>query len=255
VNWWNTTNEGSKTFDEDAFLAQLVFFHPRNDAVGRYKWWGDQAAGAATQYGGNALVAYGGALRNSAITEVPIWRVESASRILVAGPDGIAVVDQITASRTPTTVIDADTLARSGKYLKAGKALPYVGGALAIGGAGWDQWRDDAKNPDLSTTDRAGRAVGVGTYVGGASIAGATIGTMILPVGGTAAGLVVGAGVGLLAGAAASSWTPAKEFAADAGQWTANAAVDSYHWTGDRIDDIGDGLKSVSKHIPDLNPF
>jgi hypothetical protein len=187
-----------------------------------------------------------------------MWNVHSASRLLVAGPQGVVVVDRLVATRGTQTVIDADTWSKAAKYGKAGKAIPFVGGAISVGSAGWDQWRDDASNPNLTTTDRVGRSVGVGTYVGGAAIAGATVGS-IVPVGGTAVGLVVGAGVGLTVGAVATSITPVKNAAADAGQWTANAAVDSYNfveggvsdaagWADDRIDDIGDA-------IPDLNPF
>jgi hypothetical protein len=97
--------------------------------------------------------------------------------------------------------------------------------------------------------------------VGGAAAAGAAIGS-IVPVGGTLVGAGVGALVGLAAGAAANAWEPGKHAAAVAGQWTANAAVDSYHWAGDRVDDIGDGLQTakdfVDDHLPDLpdlNPF
>jgi hypothetical protein len=149
-----------------------------------------------------------------------------------------------------------------------GKAIPIVGTGVSIASAGWDQWREDADNPNLTTTDRVGRAAGVGTYVGGAAAAGAIIGTAILPVGGTAAGLVVGAAAGLAVGAVASSIEPVKQAFADAGQWTANAAVDSYHyvddklqqaeamvdtaenWVGDKVDDI---VPDVD--LPDLNPF
>ncbi len=258
VNWWDTTNEGSKVFDEDTFLAQLLFFHPKNDAVGRYKWWGDRALDVGFDYGADAVTAYGFRVSDSAFSTMRVWDV-AASRTFVSGPNGISVVDALSASSRDVTVIDADTLARSATILKGGKVIPIVGGAVAIAGAGWDQWREDSSNPNLTTTDRVGRSAGVGVYVGGASIAGAAIGTMIFPGVGTGAGLVIGATAGLVAGAVASSITPVKEAMASAGQWTANTAVDGYNtakdWTGDRIDDIGDGIKDVTSHIPDLNPF
>jgi hypothetical protein len=94
TNWWNTTNEGAKWFDEDAFLAQLVFFHPKNDTVGRYKWWGDRAADAGFDYGADALTAYGFRVRNSAFSTMRLWDV-SASRTFVAGPNGISVLDTL----------------------------------------------------------------------------------------------------------------------------------------------------------------
>jgi hypothetical protein len=58
-SWWDTTNEGNKNWDEDQFLAQLLFFHPENDTVGRYKWWGDRVVDVGSQAGGAAAVAYG----------------------------------------------------------------------------------------------------------------------------------------------------------------------------------------------------
>jgi phage-related tail protein len=174
------------------------------------------------------------------------------------------LVESLTATRGTTTVIDADLLAKAGRFGNAGKVVPVVGGVLAIGSAGWDQWRADASNPNLSTTDRVGRSAGVGVYVGGASIAGAAIGTAIFPGVGTVAGLAIGAGAGLVAGAVASSITPVREAMADAGQWTANAAVDAYNWSGDRVEDIGEGISDASDWVsdkmpdidmPDLNPF
>jgi hypothetical protein len=270
VNWWNSTNEGAQWWDEDQFLSQLLFFHPKHDAVGPYKWWGDQAVGVGADWASGAAVAYGAALRNRAIQDVTTWTL-SHSRTFVAGRGGTALVESLALSRGTTTVIDADTLAQAGRWGRAGKAIPFVGGGIAIASAGWDQWREDASNPNLTTTDRVGRAAGVGVYVGGASVAGAAIGTMIFPGVGTVAGLAIGAGAGLVAGAVASSITPVKEFVADAGQWTANAAVDAYNWSGDRVDDVRDwggdrvddirgGLESagdwVSDRMPDIDlPF
>ena len=272
--WWDTTNEGNKWWDEDQFLASLLFFHPKNDAIGRYKWWGDQATSVGMDFGGDALIGRSAALRNAAIRDVQTLTL-NYQRQFVAGRGGTVLVESLTATRGTSTVIDADLLAKSAKFGKAGKALPLVGGALAIGSAGYDQWREDSGNKNLTTTDRVGRAAGVGTYVGGASIAGAAIGTMIFPGVGTVAGLAIGATAGLVTGAIASSITPVKAAMADAGQWTANAAVDSYHWTGDRMEDVArlqedvnrkvnegvstatDWVKDHTPHVdlPDLNPF
>jgi hypothetical protein len=272
--WWNTTNEGAQWWDEDQFLSQLIPFHPKQDGVGRYKWWGDQVFGVTSQWAGNAAIAYGLQLRNAAIQEVPIWSARYA-RTFVSGAGGTVLQESLTLSRGTTTVIDAGLLAKAGTWSKAGKAIPYVGGAVVVASAGWDQWREDAKNPNLTTTDRVGRAAGVGAYVGGASLAGAAIGTMLFPGVGTVAGLAIGAGAGLLVGAVASSITPVKEAMADAGQWTANAAVNAYNWSSDRLQEVDAFVDSVDQKIdegisagadwvkdklpdvdlPDLNPF
>jgi hypothetical protein len=255
--FWDTKNEGWQWWDEDQFLAQLLFFHPKNDEVGRYKWWGDQVVGNGLQWGSGALISAGQRLRGAAIQDVP-WAELRYGRQFVAGPGGSVLVEALTLRQGTTTVIDADMLAKAGKFGHAGKALPIIGGAAAIASAGWDQWREDSKNPNLSTTDRVGRAAGVGTYVGGASIAGAAIGTALFPGVGTVAGLAIGAGAGLAAGAVASSITPVKEAMADAGQWTANAVVDA----GKGIASGASWVKDHAPHIdlpdikvPDLNPF
>ena len=280
-SFWNTTNDGSKVWDEDQFLSQLLFFHPKNDAVGRYKWWGDRAADIGTEATKDGLLGYAGVLRNQAIRDMDSL-VFRSGRTFVAGPGGTVLTQTLSVTRETHTVIDADLLAKSARFGKAGKALPVVGGVLAIGSAGYDQWREDSSDKSLTTTDRVGRSAGVGVYVGGASIAGAAIGTMIFPGVGTVAGLAIGAAGGLVVGAVASSITPLKDAAAAAGQWTANAAVDSYHWTGDRLADaerlredvnrkvaegIDTGVDWVKDHtpdihiptphvdLPDLNPF
>jgi hypothetical protein len=263
--FWDTTNEGAQWWDEDQFLAQLLFFHPRNDEVGHYKWWGDQALGIGADWASGALVARGMGLRQAAIQDVTEYTLRYG-RTFVAGRGGSVLVESASLTSRTTTVIDADLLAQAGRFGTAGKALPIIGGALAMGSAGWDQWREDASNPNLTTTDRVGRAAGVGVYVGGASVAGAAIGTAIFPGVGTVAGLAIGAGAGLVAGAVASSITPVKEAMADAGQWAANAAVDTYNWGADRVSDIGDGLSQgadwvrdklpdIDIDMPDLNPF
>ena len=268
VNWWNSTNEGARWWDEDQFLSQLLFFHPKHDAIGPYKWWGDQALGVGADWASSAAVAYGTALRRTAIQDVTSWTARYG-RTFVAGRGGTVLVESLSVARRTTTVIDADLLAQAGRWGRAGKAIPVIGGGVAMLSAGWDQWREDTSNPNLTTTDRVGRATGVGVYVGGAAVAGAAIGTMLFPGVGTVAGLAIGAGAGLVAGAVASSITPVKEAMADAGQWTANAAVDAYNWTGDRvedardwggdrIDDVRGGIEAagdwVDDKLPDL-PF
>jgi hypothetical protein len=252
-SFWNTKNEGWQWWDEDQFLSQLVFFHPKQDEIGRYKWWGDQILNAGLDYASMAAVAYGGRLRDRAIQDVASYTARYM-RTFVAGAGGTVLKETLVISRGTTTVIDAGLLAKAGTWSRAGKAIPYVGGAVAVGSAGWDQWREDAKNPNLTTTDRVGRAAGVGAYVGGAAVGGAMIGSMLFPGVGTVAGLAIGAGVGLVAGAVASSIEPLKDAAAAAGQWTANAAVDAWDWGGDRIADIGSAIDAGKEWLSDNLP-
>jgi uncharacterized protein YukE len=249
-SWLDTTNEGMPWWNEDAFAAHLNPFHPANDELARYKWFGEQGAGFALSLSEGAMIGYAGALRNRAIRDVP-GLAFSYSRQFVAGRGGSVLVQSLVVRPTTTTVIDADLLARAGNWGKAGRALPVFGTVAGIGTAAWDQWRVDSRNPNLTTTDRVGRSAGVGIYVGGAAAGGAAIGTMLFPGVGTLAGAGIGAAGGLVAGAVAVSIEPAREFAADAGQWTANAAVNTWNWSGDRLDDLGDAVSAI--RVPEVN--
>jgi hypothetical protein len=248
--WWNTKNEGWQWWNEDQFLSQLIPFHPKHDAVGPYKWWGDQIFNVGADWASGAAVAYGARLRDRAIQDVTTYSLRYM-RQFVSGAGGTVLTESVVLSRGTTTVIDAGLLAKAGQWSTAGKAIPWVGGAVAVGSAGWDQWREDANNPNLTTTDRVGRAAGVGMYVGGSAVAGAAIGTMLFPGVGTVAGLAIGATAGLVAGAVASSIEPLKNAAAAAGQWTANAAVDAWTWSGDRIGDIRGGIDAGKQWLDD----
>jgi hypothetical protein len=211
----------------------------------------------------DAAIATGGRLGRNAITDYTTTFVRRYYEEIGIRPGVTVINESLTTGSVTRTVIDADKLAAAARWGKVGKALPVVGTLAGMASAGYDQWHDDAGNRNLTTTDRTGRAIGVGTYVGGAAAIGAAVGS-IVPVGGTLVGAGVGAVVGLAAGAAASAWNPGKHAAAAAGQWTANAAVDTYHWTGDRIDDIDHGLQTAEDFVkdklpdvdlPDLNPF
>ena len=252
-SWWNTTNEGMPWWNEDAFAAHLFPFHPANDELARYKWFAEQGGGFALSLSEGAMIGYAAAVRNRAIRDVP-GLAFSYSRQFVAGRGGAVLVQSLVVRPTTTTVIDADLLARAGAWGKAGRALPVVGTVAGIGTTAWDQWRADARNPNLTTTDRVGRSAGVGIYVGGAAAGGAAIGTMLFPGVGTLAGAGIGAAGGLVAGAVAVSIEPAREFAADAGEWTANAAVNTWNWGGDRLDDLGDAVSGIDlPDVPDVN--
>jgi hypothetical protein len=269
-SWWNTTNDGAQWFNEDAFVGGIVPFHPRNDAFGRYKWVGDQGTGQAFYWGEKAAEAYAVALGRRAVWTETTTRFSSGS-----GRFGPVSFSWTRVSRTTDTVIDASTLASAAKWGKVGKALPIVGTAAGMGSAAWDQWNADASNPSYTSTDRVGRAAGVGVYVGGAAAGGAALGTMIFPGVGTLAGAGIGAAGGLIVGAAASAWEPGKELAADVGQGVANFAVDTYNTVDSGLQTAESAIESVDAKIdegidaagdfiadkmpdvdmPDLNPF
>jgi hypothetical protein len=124
-------------------------------------------------------------------------------------------------------------------------AFSRFGDVLAFGGAGVAQWAEDSRDPNLTTTDRVGRAAGSAAFVGGASIVGAEAGAeggaiagaaigSVVPVIGTGVGGVVGGIVGGVAGSGLAAWGAGKVqgFAVDAGQTVANGAVDGAKWVG-----------------------
>ena len=111
-NWWDTTNEGSKVFDEDAFLAQLLFFHPKNDTIGRYKWWGDRALDVGFEYGDDAVTAYGFRVSHSAFSTMRVWDVAREPHVRLRPERDLGRGRADSASSRPVTVIDADTLAQ-----------------------------------------------------------------------------------------------------------------------------------------------
>jgi hypothetical protein len=66
---------------------------------------------------------------------------------------------------------------------------------------------------------------------------------------GTAVGAGIGAVSGAIAGGIAVSIDPLREAAADVGQWTANAAVNTYNWTDDRLQELEAFGDSVEREI------
>ena len=94
-------------------------------------------------------------------------------------------VARTTVPRPPSQV--AQLTSRGTTMNRLGWAARGGGSILAGISGGIEQWRTDAGRTDLTTTDRVGRAAGVGTYMAGAAMAGAMIGSVI-PVGGTLAG-------------------------------------------------------------------
>jgi hypothetical protein len=203
------------------------------------------------------------ALREAGTSEEEFLDVRYlGSRFMVDSEGNASLVHQLLLSRQTSKVFDADLFAKASRFETAGRAMPWVGGLLAVGGAGLQQWHEDASDPDLSTPDRVGRSVGVGAYVGGAAIGGAVIGEAIFPFGGGLVGAAAGATGGLIFATAANAATPVKHAFADAGQWTANAAVNTVDSVGNGLKDLGGGVKSLVSHIhvptppiADLNPF
>jgi hypothetical protein len=106
-------------------------------------------------------------------------------------------------------------LAKRAASLRAVKGAGVVGGVLAYGTAGLDQWVQDQGRPDLSAGERAGRTAAASALVGTTSVAGAVAGAAagaklgagvgallgsVIPGAGTAAGAAVGGAVGAIAG-------------------------------------------------------
>jgi hypothetical protein len=205
------------------------------------------------------------------------WLTTAGGRLVSAGT--FTRITQTLEPPPPGVVREATSAAS--RMSKLGWAARGGGVFLAGLSGGIEQWHTDAGRTDLTTTDRVGRAAGVGTYMAGAAATGAVIGSVI-PGAGTLAGAAIGAGVGLAMGAAANAWTPGKEWAANAGQDVANFAVDTYDGATDLVntglDNADQFLDSAGENIaqgvtdfasdldkaadllpdvdlPDLNPF
>ena len=278
------TSTGGGWWSWDDFFSTLYPFHSKNDEFLQNKWFADQTVGVGTNLVQElAFAAAGSAARYASTPWVrtvvtqgsflmtvngrpAAWGAfTNINRSLVPPPPG--VVSQANAAAQRMTTIS--------KYAKRG------GVVLAGISGGIEQWHNDAGRTDLTTTDRVGRAAGVGTYMGGAALAGAAIGSVV-PGAGTVAGAVIGAGVGLAVGAAANAWQPGKEFAANAGQAVANGVVDTYDGAKDLVDsgldhadqfldsageNIAEGVTDFASDLdkaadllpdvdmPDLNPF
>jgi uncharacterized protein YukE len=246
--WWNTTNEGMQWWNEDQFFGQLIPWHPKNDTIARGKWFVDQAANYGLEFAGLTVGARAAAWRQAART----YTVTSTARygaMRMTTASGRSLLVSYASRSTTVRGPSPSTVSQAARWTRFGRALPVVGTLAGMGSAAYDQWRQDLSNPNLSTTDRVGRAGGVGVYVGGAAAAGAAIGTFFFPGVGTVAGAAIGAVSGAVAGAVAMSIDPLMNAAADAGQWTANAAVNTYNWAGDRIQDFENAVETVDQRI------
>jgi hypothetical protein len=127
--------------------------------------------------------------------------------------------------------------------------------------AGADQYMEDSSDPDLTQTDKVGRAVGVGTATATGAVVGAEIGGTvgsIIPGAGTVVGGGVGAFVGGAAGAASVTVIPGiKSGAAWLGQQTANGVVDlgkgAAHAVSSGWDDTAGVRHTVAKVVEPWN--
>jgi hypothetical protein len=242
----NGVNDGAQWWNEDQFASNIWPFHPANDDFLRGKWGVDQLTG----FGSNLAeaAAFGAARAAQELARRPITTTTIThgafartinGRLVSAGT--FTSITQRTTPRPPSQV--AQLSSRASGLNRLGWAVRGGGSILAGISGGVEQWHADAGRSDLTTTDRVGRAAGVGTYMASAAMAGAIAGSFI-PVGGTLAGAVVGAGVGLVVGAVANSIEPAKEFAANAGQAIANGAVDLYDGAVDTYNDVKEGVQT-----------
>jgi uncharacterized protein YukE len=267
------TSTGGGWWSWDDFFSTLYPFHPKNDEFLQKKWFADQGLGVGTNLVQElAFAAAGSAARYASTPWVRTVVTTGSYMTMVNGrPASWGAFTRVTQTLEPPppgVVREANAAAQRmttvSKYAKGGGVvLAGISGAV-------EQWHNDAGRSDLTTTDRVGRAAGVGTYMGGAAMAGAAIGS-IVPGAGTVTGAVVGAGIGLAVGAAANAWQPGKEFAANAGQTIANGAVDGFNGAKDFVTsapgNIADGVTSVASDLkkaadlvpdvdlPDLNPF
>jgi hypothetical protein len=106
-------------------------------------------------------------------------------------------------------------LAKRAGSLRAARSAGIVGGVVAYGTAGLDQWVQDEGRPDLDAGERVTRTATASALVGTASLAGAIAGAeagaqlgagagafigSVIPGAGTAAGAAVGGAVGAIAG-------------------------------------------------------
>lgn len=132
---------------------------------------------------------------------------------------------------------DLMRLSRVGKF-----GGPLVSGTIG----GVEQWHEDAADPKLTTTDRVGRAGGVGAATAAGALGGAAIGSLVpVPVVGTAGGALIGG----VAGAASVTVVPAiHDAAAWGGQKIANGATDAWDATA--------GARHTAGHVVhDIEPW
>lgn len=141
------------------------------------------------------------------------------------------------------------------QWAAAGKWVGRVGVGVTVASSAWEQWQEDADNPDLDTADRVDRAAtkGAGTAAGafagakGGAALGAAIGTAFGPGPGTAIGAVVGglAGgiIGGFAGGRAADWVNEKFGGIGHAVGDAGGAV--WKSAGDAADAVGDSVSDA----------
>lgn len=143
------------------------------------------------------------------------------------------------------TAYRAGTRAR---WATAGRWASRAGYAVTAVTSGFSQWQEDADDPSLTTSERAGRAVTMsasttaGAWAGaeaGAWVGGA-IGTAICPGVGTVVGGALGGIVGGFVGSQAGEW--AGEQLLEVGEEAGEAVGDLIEGAGDVASDVGDAI-------------
>ena len=140
-------------------------------------------------------------------------------------------------------------LAARAQWATRAKWFGRAGMAAAFVTAGVGQYFDDADNPNLDTAQRSGRIGAQTVTVGGAAalgggggaVGGMGIGTAICPGVGTVVGGFVG---GIVGGGVAGGLVD--HFNDSVVNWAGNAADDAAGWVGDKLDDAGDVLDSIT---------
>lgn len=193
----------------------------------------------------------------------------------------ITIDELLRITRWEGRTIDVAWLRRAAPWLKR---LGQAGDILTVPLAAWDQWEEDAKRTDLSSTERVLRAGLDGLVRGGVQVVigigtGAAAAALVPfgPPGWIAAGAVIV--VGIVVGEVADQiveevldrfydWAvdDIADFIDDSGRWIGDRAGDIWQWGGDRVEDLqdtagnvrswaGDRIEDVGDAIDSVTPW
>jgi hypothetical protein len=204
----------------DVFLDSLNSFAPEHDAYQRGRIYSDWTSGLLI---GSYTEFHRYAAKNWVRYEHGYWAREPH---MVRGhwrgtpSGGRTWIDPYPRGGSWVGAREVPDLAKRAGSLRAARGAGIVGGVLAYGTAGLDQWVQDQGRPDLSGGERAGRTAAASAVVGTASVGGAIVGAAagakigvgigglvgsVIPGAGTAAGAAVGGAVGAIAGGVVGS--------------------------------------------------